>query len=764
VNKLKQKYSLIIYLFILLNIFSIPDFSFASKELGDKIVIQNQCNSSLPNSACAATSLSMILSAFGIERSIENMIEEAGTNSNGTFLTNSLSVIKKYLPASRFIRYSKIEDIKELLNDGLIQINLSKGTQITNLLNDRTYASYGHASVLTHFDEQDNAHIVDPYSGVLLVGEHDFFNASGLGIFVTEKKVLPPQFYTYLNMPSWLFENENSLYINNKKNKDKFFNIEIAKKDNNLTQTGDSACAMYKATCEEVILIGGKSLSCKDTVDSAIVLCKKDGYRETFDTNIEQYIEGASWYDLSTSTNIHSPYSACKKLSHDLYPYKVWDKNGIELKSSSCDFMGENFSEGTVLCKTYPEEIFDDICKVDRGEQCESFMEGKINENKSPLITPNGVDWCPSVRNVFIELYPEESCYPFNKEVNVNWTIKGYDKCIASGAWSGDKTAGGYQSVYIKTDLNNLSSNTDLLILDCEYRDSKTGSIVKEKITKTLKQNNMMQNYNIKLSLIPDDFLNIKELPFSSKLSWSATDNGVDCDSMVCNIKGPDFLISTSGCSISGEKNLDFNEPGEYKYMMSCIKKNILSCNNFDEYNLIRIIPTPLPVVDLNVNPNPSFGEGGSVFVDIQWDSKYADTCKASWTDENIATSSVYIWSTNKNGKYNFSVTCTNFAGDTTKTVKDIEMYLKPEITLATSPENVNGFINVKIGEPVKIKWNVENADYCSTNFGVNGNINSGEQIIIPSELSDLNNSNFSVTCMGLGGSDTKIINFVLNN
>jgi hypothetical protein len=794
----KNKYFFIVSLLFLLNMFFIPNFTFASEELANKITIQRSSNPYLS----VVTSLSMALSAFDIVMSVDDLISLTETNVNqGTNFFNLLIASYRFFPEVKnvdFYSSKKIESIKKLLNDGVIMTNMKASTKVfaTDLSTGKTvilFDEFGEprGNILTHFDENNNAHIIDPILGKIEISSGDFFKAYQKGLFYGGKKVLPPQFYTFLNLPNWLFVSSNPnqyfSYGSSKEDiKKDLFVLDMFNKDDGLTQTGDSACALSDSTCLEILSkIGGRGDSCKTARDLFIAACKKDGYRESFDTGKIQLIKGVSWYDSASSTEIHSPYTACKQLGSFFYPYKVWDKNGVEMKSTSCDFMGEQFTEGTVLCKTYPEEITNEACKSGLGEQCSSFMEDKIEEEKNPLITTNGVDWCPGVeRSVNINLTPNYACYPFKTSVEVSWEVKGYDRCIASGAWNGDKTLGGMETVYVETDLENLSSGKDILVLDCEYKEPFKG-VITNRIEKSLFQRDS-DPYRIKLSIDPASFSNTKELPATTTLSWSARDTGLDCDQLSCNITGANFSTTTTGCNISGTTTLNFDDPGNYLYQIKCQKpQEAFNCGPNREFVNV-FVPPPLPVVNLEVNPNPAYGEGDTVSVNITLNSKYADTCTGSWTEEAIATSSTYVWSTDKNGKYDFSVTCKNSVGETIKTVKDIEMYLKPKLTVVLPSNviigNIKGLkaIILKKGESATIEWSTKNADACTNPNDLGNSQRFGIEYLSGSKTFSYNGyilSNyisepglptlidfFVISCSGIGGRVSERVSIGLEN
>ncbi len=155
------------------------------------------------------------------------------------------------------------------------------------------------------------------------------------------------------------------------------------------------------------------------------------------------------------------------------------------------------------------------------------------------------------------------------------------------------------------------------------------------------------------------------------------------------------------------------------------------------------------PVTTLSISSNEVVAGSD---ITVTWSSTNATSCSASgsWSGSQ-ATSGSAAFNLEQAGSYSFSLTCTGSGGSNAKTVSvTATTPVPPETTISISSTEV------LTGAEVTITWSSTNATSCDASDSWSGTqATSGSASFI---LEEAGSYKFSLTCSGLGGSDSKFV------
>lgn len=304
----------------------------------------------------------------------------------------------------------------------------------------------------------------------------------------------------------------------------------------------------------------------------------------------------------------------------------------------------------------------------------------------------------------------------YNGSTTLNWSATNAESCTAAGAWSGDKSPSGSETV------GPLTSDASFS-LNC----SGSGG-----------QATVNISVDVGAPSTPTPTVSISASPSSvsfngtTVLSWSSS----NADS--CTASG-----AWSGGKSTGGSQTISSLTSSSSFTITCSSNG----GSTNQTVNVSVAAPPAPVVSLSASSTNVSNNGSTT---LNWSSSNASSCSASgdWSGNKAVSGSQTISSLTSNKT--FTLVCSGIGGSTSRSVNVSVDAAAPTVSLSASNTSVahNG--------STTLSWSSSNASACSaTGDWSGGKTTSGSQTI----NSLISNSSFTITCSGTGGSANDSVN-----
>jgi len=306
----------------------------------------------------------------------------------------------------------------------------------------------------------------------------------------------------------------------------------------------------------------------------------------------------------------------------------------------------------------------------------------------------------------------------YNESTVLNWSTTEVDNCVASGDWSGNKSASGSEvSAQLTTD--------SLFILTCE---GDNGDI--------------SFNLYVSVSAPPPPTIAISANPTNvstngtTTLSWSSA-NATSCTASGdwSSSKGTTGSQTTSTLTVDSSFNLSCSGAG----------------GTVNESVNVTVFAPSTPIVNLTASPSNLAYNGSTT---LSWSSNNTSSCTASgdWSGNKSTTGSQTISALTADS--NFNLTCNGIGGSANDSVSiTVAAPSAPSVNLSASLSNVayNG--------STTLSWTSSNTSSCTASGDWSGSKGTSGSQIISTLTAD---STFSLTCSGPGGSSNDSVSITV--
>ena len=278
----------------------------------------------------------------------------------------------------------------------------------------------------------------------------------------------------------------------------------------------------------------------------------------------------------------------------------------------------------------------------------------------------------------------------------LSWNSSNATSCSAS--WTSSSATSGSKTVY--------PSSTTTYNITCQNNNGQTAS---DSVTVNVNQNPQVcedpnainyggslpcryqtQNPTVNLTANPSSITRGQ----SSTLSWNSQ-NATSCS-----------LSNVGSVSTSGSRSV--SPYSTTTYTITCYNNNGNSA--FDSVT-VNVNNAQSPSVDLSANPSSITRGQSSTLI---WNSQNAEYCSSNWGGSNTSGSrSVSPYSTTT-----YTITCYNNEGASasdTATVSVGNETQNPTVNISADDENID------YEDSTTIRWNSNNAEYCTASGGTNG-------------------------------------------
>ena len=296
----------------------------------------------------------------------------------------------------------------------------------------------------------------------------------------------------------------------------------------------------------------------------------------------------------------------------------------------------------------------------------------------------------------------------------LTWTAANATTCIASGAWSGEKTVQGAEEI-------NLLIQASTFTLQC----SGAGGSVSKTVTVTVTDPAPTMNFTANPASVAYNA--------SSMLTWSST--------------------NATACSASGAWSGDKSTSGTFTLAsLNTSGTYTLTCSgsggSANESVTITVLAPLMPTVTISANPAMiAYNESTT----LTWSSTDATTCAASnaWSGTKTTSGMQTLEALTSTGMY--TLTCSGAGGSV---VRSVTVTVQPQSTMPTLIFNATPLTVANIGSTT-LSWLSTNTTSCSASGAWNGTKATSGTQIFNSLTVDMT---YVLTCSGGGGTTSQSV------